>query len=109
MLYQCEKHKGHPAPGFGLGRIDQASSTPTPTARFPLSDGQSGVLGLELLHRLGKEYEKPEFGHKSTRIGLSGRDRRRTDQITKPFPADCSSSSACCPRRWPIAPMIPPC
>ncbi len=55
----------------------------SPLSYFPMANRVAA--GLDLLHRLGKEYEKPEFGHKSTLIGEQEVSVAERIEITKPF------------------------
>ena len=55
----------------------------SPLAYVPFSNRVSA--GFELLHRLGKEYEKPEFGLKTTTIGENVVTVAERIEISKPF------------------------
>lgn len=55
----------------------------SPLSYLPMANRMAA--GLELLHRLGKEYEKPEFGHRSTRIGDHDVTVAERIEISRPF------------------------
>jgi poly(3-hydroxybutyrate) depolymerase len=59
------------------------SSPYSPLSYTPLSRRLSA--GYDLLHRVGKHYEKPEFGLKSTRIGEADVPVVEEVQVEKPF------------------------
>jgi poly(3-hydroxybutyrate) depolymerase len=55
----------------------------SPLSYVPMASRISA--GLDLLHRLGKAYEKPEFGHRSTRIDGYDVTVAERIEISRPF------------------------
>jgi poly(3-hydroxybutyrate) depolymerase len=55
----------------------------SPLSYVPMASRISA--GLDLLHRLGKEYEKPEFGHRSTQVDGHDVTVAERIEISRPF------------------------
>ena len=86
MLYQLREAQRailHPVSVWAESMSKLYANPYSPLSYIPMANRVSA--GLELLHRLGKEYEKPEFGHKSTRIGEHDVTVAERIEITKPF------------------------
>ena len=66
-LHELQRRFLNPLSVWAQATSELFSSPYSPLAYTPLSRRLSA--GYDLLHRIGKQYEKPEFGLKSTRIG----------------------------------------
>jgi poly(3-hydroxybutyrate) depolymerase len=86
MLYQLREVQRailHPVSIWAESVSKLYANPYSPLSYTPMASRVSA--GLDLLHRLGKEYEKPEFGHRSTRIGDHDVTVAERIEITKPF------------------------
>ncbi|MCX7274713.1 MAG: polyhydroxyalkanoate depolymerase, partial [Burkholderiales bacterium] len=86
MLYQLREVQRavlHPVSIWAESVSKLYANPYSPLSYLPMAKRMSA--GLELLHRLGKEYEKPEFGHRSTRIGEHDVTVAERIEISKPF------------------------
>jgi poly(3-hydroxybutyrate) depolymerase len=66
-LHELQRRFLNPLSVWAQATSELFSSPYSPLAYTPLSRRLSA--GYDLLHRIGKQYEKPEFGLKSTQIG----------------------------------------
>jgi len=66
-LHELQRRFLNPLSVWAQASSELFSSPYSPLAYTPLSRRLSA--GYDLLHRIGKQYEKPEFGLKSTQIG----------------------------------------
>ncbi|MGH6622632.1 MAG: polyhydroxyalkanoate depolymerase [Burkholderiaceae bacterium] len=66
-LHELQRRFLNPLSVWAQATSELFSSPYSPLSYTPLSS--RFAAGYELLHRIGKEYEKPEFGLRSTRIG----------------------------------------
>ena len=66
-LHELQRRFLNPLSVWAQATSELFSSPYSPLAYSPMSRRLSA--GYDLLHRIGKQYEKPEFGLKSTRIG----------------------------------------
>ncbi len=86
MLYQLHEMQRavlNPMTKWAEAGAKMYSNPFSPLAHMPVS--RRVAAGFELLYRLGKEYEKPEFGIKTVRCG--DREIAISEEIvdTKPF------------------------
>ncbi len=79
------------------------SNPVSPFAHTPFS--QRIAAGYELMYRLGKDYEKPAFGIKTTTIKGEERRHHRTRSSSKSRSAACCTSRKTC--RTPASPRWP--
>jgi poly(3-hydroxybutyrate) depolymerase len=66
-LHELQRRFLNPLSVWAQATSELFSSPYSPLAYTPLSRRLSA--GYDLLHRIGKQYEKPEFGLRSTRVG----------------------------------------
>ncbi len=82
QIYEAQRSLMEPFSDFA-----QASSklfgTGTPLGQMPM--GQRMAAGYELLHRLGKDYEKPQFNIRSVKIGGGDVVIQEIVALDKPF------------------------
>jgi len=82
-LHELQRRFLNPLSVWAQATSELFSSPYSPLSYTPLSRRLSA--GYDLLHRVGKHYEKPEFGLKSTRIGEADVPVVEEVQIEKPF------------------------
>jgi poly(3-hydroxybutyrate) depolymerase len=82
-LHELQRRFLNPLSVWAQATSELFSSPYSPLSYTPLSRRLSA--GYDLLHRVGKQYEKPEFGLKSTRIGDIDVPVVEEVQIEKPF------------------------
>ncbi|HUL67080.1 MAG TPA: polyhydroxyalkanoate depolymerase [Burkholderiaceae bacterium] len=82
-LHELQRRFLNPLSVWAQATSELFSSPYSPLAYTPLSRRLSA--GYDLLHRIGKQYEKPEFGLKSTRIGDAEVPVVEEVTIDKPF------------------------
>jgi len=82
-LHEAQRAFLNPMSSWAEAMSQMYANPYSPLAYTPLAS--RAAAGFELLHRLGKEYEKPAFGLTSTRI--DGRDVtvRERIEVDKPF------------------------
>jgi poly(3-hydroxybutyrate) depolymerase len=83
QLYETQRALLSPFAEFASASSKLYSHPLSPFAHAPMADRVSA--GLDLMHRLSKEYEKPEFG--ITSVGIDGTDVAVQQQVAieKPF------------------------
>ena len=83
QLYESQRAMLSPFSEFASATSKLYSHPLSPLAHTPLSNRMSA--GLDLMHRLSKEYEKPPFG--ITSVKVDGRDVAVQEQVAleKPF------------------------
>ena len=82
-LHELQRRFLNPLSVWAQATSELFSSPYSPLSYTPLSRRLSA--GYDLLHRVGKHYEKPQFGLKSTRIGDADVPVVEEVQIDKPF------------------------
>jgi poly(3-hydroxybutyrate) depolymerase len=82
-LHELQRRFLNPLSVWAQATSELFSSPYSPLAYTPMSRRLSA--GYDLLHRIGKQYEKPEFGLKSTTVGNSDIPIVEEVQIEKPF------------------------
>jgi poly(3-hydroxybutyrate) depolymerase len=82
-LHELQRRFLNPLSVWAQATSELFSSPYSPLSYTPLSRRLSA--GYDLLHRVGKHYEKPEFGLKSTRIGEADVPVVEEVQVEKPF------------------------
>ena len=82
-LHELQRRFLNPLSVWAQATSELFSSPYSPLSYTPLSRRLSA--GYDLLHRVGKHYEKPEFGLKSTRIGEADVPVVEEVQIEKPL------------------------
>ncbi len=82
-LHELQRRFLNPLSVWAQATSELFSSPYSPLAYSPMSRRLSA--GYDLLHRIGKQYEKPEFGLKSTRIGDAEVPVVEEVTIEKPF------------------------
>jgi poly(3-hydroxybutyrate) depolymerase len=86
MLYQIfetQRSLMEPFADFALAASKLYGQTGSPLAQNPMAQRVSA--GYDLLYRLGKDYEKPEFGIKSVLVGDKEVAIHERVEIDKPF------------------------
>lgn len=86
MLYQIfetQRSLMEPFADFALATSKLYGQTGSPLAQNPMAQRVSA--GYDLLYRLGKDYEKPEFGIKSVLVGNKEVAVHERVEIDKPF------------------------
>lgn len=82
-LHELQRRFLNPLSVWAQATSELFSSPYSPLAYTPMSRRLSA--GYDLLHRIGKHYEKPEFGLKSTRVGEADVPVVEEVPIVKPF------------------------
>ncbi len=82
-LHELQRRFLNPLSVWAQATSELFSSPYSPLAYSPMSRRLSA--GYDLLHRIGKQYEKPEFGLKTTRIGDAEVPVVEEVTIEKPF------------------------
>ncbi|HSQ10190.1 MAG TPA: polyhydroxyalkanoate depolymerase [Burkholderiaceae bacterium] len=82
-LHELQRRFLNPLSVWAQATSELFSSPYSPLAYSPMSRRLSA--GYDLLHRIGKQYEKPEFGLKTTRIGDAEVPVVEEITIEKPF------------------------
>jgi poly(3-hydroxybutyrate) depolymerase len=82
-LHELQRRFLNPLSVWAQATSELFSSPYSPLAYTPMSRRLSA--GYDLLHRIGKHYEKPEFGLKTTRIGDADIPVVEEVQVDKPF------------------------
>src|SRR4030095_13041956 len=83
QLHELQRRFLNPLSVWAQATSELFSSPYSPFAYTPLSRRLSA--GYDLLHRIGKQYEKPEFGLKTTHIGDVDVRVVEEVKIDKPF------------------------
>ena len=86
MLYQLyETQRSLMEPFSDLANV-AAKAYANPLSAFgPLPFAQRASAGFDLMHRLLRDYEKPEFGIRTVDVGSVGVAIHERIEITKPF------------------------
>lgn len=82
-LYEAQRALMEPFSDFALVTAKLFANPSSPLAQTPFS--QRVAAAYDLLHRLGKDYEKPEFGIRSIDIGEVHVAIHERVEIDKPF------------------------
>lgn len=103
QLYEAQRALLAPFSEFASASSKLYNHPLSPFTHTPMAQRISA--GLDLMHRLAKDYEKPAFAIQSVRVGgpASGAEVAVQEQVAieKPFAACCASSaSATTPRSW---------
>ena len=69
QLYEAQRSLMEPLTDFAQAASKLYSNDKSPLSHLPMA--QRMAAGYDLLFRLGKDYEKPEFGIKSVKVGGS--------------------------------------
>lgn len=67
QMYETQRSLVEPFADFALAAAKLYSNPSSPFSQAPLSQRISA--GFELFYRLGKDYEKPQFGIPSVKVG----------------------------------------
>mgnify|MGYP003482451214 FL=1 len=82
-LHELQRRFLNPLSVWAQATSELFSSPYSPLAYSPMSRRLSA--GYDLLHRIGKQYEKPEFGLKTTRSGDAEVPVVEEVTVEKPF------------------------
>jgi len=87
QLYETQRAWLSPFSEFASATSKLYSNPLSPFAQIP--SAHRVAAGFDLMHRLTKEYEKPEFG--ITKVNVHGTDVVIQEQVVdaKPFITDC--------------------
>ena len=83
QLYETQRALVEPFADFALATAKLYSNPSSPFSQGPLSQRISA--GFELFHRLGKDYEKPQFGIAAAKVNGVGVPIMERVEIDKPF------------------------
>ena len=83
QMYETQRSLVEPFADFALAASKLYSNPSSPFSQTPLSQRISA--GFELFHRLGKDYEKPQFGITTVDVGSVGVTIMERVEIDKPF------------------------
>lgn len=83
QMYETQRSLVEPFADFALAASKLYSNPSSPFSQTPLSQRISA--GFELFHRLGKDYEKPQFGITTVDVGGVGVTIMERVEIDKPF------------------------
>ena len=83
QLYETQRALMSPFAEFSAASSKLYSHPLSPFAHIPMADRVSA--GLDLMHRLSKEYEKPEFGITSVQVEGIDVAVQQQEPVTKPF------------------------
>ena len=83
QLYETQRALMSPFAEFSAASSKLYSHPLSPFAHIPMADRVSA--GLDLMHRLSKEYEKPEFGITSVQVEGVDVAVQQQEPVTKPF------------------------
>ena len=83
QLYETQRAMMSPFAEFASASAKLYSHPLSPFAHVPMSQRVSA--GFDLLHRLAKEYEKPQFGITSATVGGVEVAVQEQVALTKPF------------------------
>ncbi|RYF76436.1 MAG: polyhydroxyalkanoate depolymerase [Comamonadaceae bacterium] len=83
QLYEAQRSLMEPFSDFAQAASKLYSNQSSPFAQMPLA--QRMAAGYDLLYRLGKDYEKPEFDIKSVKVGSADVVIQEVVDIDKPF------------------------
>ena len=93
-LHELQRDFLNPLSVWAQATSELFSSPYSPLAYTPLS--RRLAAGYDLLHRIGKHYDKPEFGLRTTTRRRQGSPGRRGSRARSSRSAACCISSACC-------------
>ncbi|MDP9900109.1 polyhydroxyalkanoate depolymerase [Variovorax ginsengisoli] len=83
QLYETQRSLMEPFTDFAQAASKLYNNSISPLAQTPLA--QRMAAGYDLLYRLGKDYEKPEFGIKTVQVGDTEVVIHEAIAIDKPF------------------------
>jgi poly(3-hydroxybutyrate) depolymerase len=83
QLYEAQRSLMEPLTDFAQAAAKLYSNDMSPLSHLPMA--QRMAAGYDLLFRLGKDYEKPEFGIKSVKVGDSDVVIQEAIALDKPF------------------------
>ena len=83
QMYETQRSLVEPFADFALATAKLYSNPSSPFSQAPLSQRISA--GFELFYRLGKDYEKPQFGIHSVNVGDIAVNIMERIEIDKPF------------------------
>ena len=83
QLYEAQRSLMEPLTDFAQAASKLYSNDKSPLSHLPMA--QRMAAGYDLLFRLGKDYEKPEFGIKSVKVGGSDVVIQEAIALDKPF------------------------
>ncbi|MGF6526021.1 poly(3-hydroxybutyrate) depolymerase [Variovorax sp. PvP013] len=83
QLYEAQRSLMEPLTDFAQAASKLYSNDMSPLSHLPMA--QRMAAGYDLLFRLGKDYEKPEFGIKSVKVGDSDVVIQEAIALNKPF------------------------
>ena len=83
QLYEAQRSLMEPLTDFAQAASKLYSNDKSPLSHLPMA--QRMAAGYDLLFRLGKDYEKPEFGIKSVKVGGSDVVIQEAIALDRPF------------------------
>lgn len=91
QIYEAQRSLMEPLTDFAQAAAKLYSNDTSPLSKLPMA--QRMAAGYDLLFRLGKDYEKPEFDIKSVKVGEDDVVIQEAIALDKPS-ASCAGSSA---------------
>jgi poly(3-hydroxybutyrate) depolymerase len=82
-LYEAQRSMMEPFIDFAQAAAKVYSNSGSPLAKLPIAPRMAA--GYDLLYRLGKDYEKPEFGIKTVQVGDAEVVIQEVIELDKPF------------------------